>query len=138
MQKEICNKCGTEVVEDCKLTNNVWICPNCGLEKYQSVSSSMQETNKESSEFDSINSIKQEVSRSRHQLEEVPVSFDNSNSITEKIEKLKSALDLAPEPTITGMFHYAGKNKLFMTIDNDCKLCCDVRFEKNKFRSRFL
>ena len=135
--KEICNKCGTVVMEDRKLDSSVWNCPNCGLEEYQSVGSSAQETNKEPNEFDSINSIKQEVGRSRYQLEEVPVSFDNSNSITEKIEKLKSALDLAPEPTITGMFHYAGKNKLFMTIDSNCNLCCDVRLEKISFEVDF-
>ena len=135
--KETCNKCGKEVIESKKLDSNVWNCPNCGLEEYQSVSNSTEEINKESKELDSINSIKQEVDRPRYQLEEVPISFDNSNSITEKIEKLKSALDLAPEPTITGMFHYAGKNELCMTIDNDCKLCCDVRFEKISFEVDF-
>lgn len=135
--KETCNKCGNEVVGDRKLDDKVWNCPNCGLEEYQSASSSTEETNKKSNELDSINAIKQEEGRPKYYLNEVPVSSDNSNSITKKIEKLKSALDLAPEPTITGMFHYAGKNKLFMTIDNDCKLCCDVRFEKISFEVDF-
>ena len=37
MKKETCNKCGNEVIEDKKLDNNVWNCPNCGLEEYSSV-----------------------------------------------------------------------------------------------------
>ncbi len=137
MIKETCNKCGNEVVEDKKLDNTVWNCPNCGLEEYQSVNILTEETNKKSNEFDSVNSIKQEESRSKYYSNEEPVSFDNSNSITKKIEKIKSVLDLAPEPTITGMFHYAGKNKLTMKIDSDCNLCCDVRFEKISFEVDF-
>ena len=137
MTREACNKCGNEVIENRKLDNKVRNCPNCGLEEYQSVNILTEETNKKSNELDSINSIKQEEDRSKYYLNEVPVSFDNSNSITKKIEKLKSTLDVAPEPTITGMFHYAGKNELFMKIDNDCKLCCEVRFEKISFEVDF-
>ena len=137
MIKETCNKCGNDVIEDRKLDNTVWNCPNCGLEEYQSVNILTEETNKKSNELDPINSIKQEEGRSKYYLNEVPASFDNSNSITKKIEKLKSALDLAPEPTITGMFHYAGKNKLFMTIDNDCNLCCEFRLDRISFEVDF-
>ena len=36
MIKETCNKCGSEVIGDRKLDNNIWDCPNCGLEEYQS------------------------------------------------------------------------------------------------------
>ena len=39
MTKETCNKCGNEVIKDRKLDNNVWNCPNCGLEEYQSAGS---------------------------------------------------------------------------------------------------
>ena len=39
MIKETCNKCGDEVMKDRKLDNNVWNCPNCGLEEYQSAGS---------------------------------------------------------------------------------------------------
>ena len=37
MPKETCNKCGNEVMKDRKLDNNVWNCPNCGLEEYLSI-----------------------------------------------------------------------------------------------------
>ena len=137
MIKETCNKCGNEVIEDRKLDSNVWNCPNCGLEEYQSGYILTEETNKTSEAPSFINSNKQEEGKSKYYSNEEPASFDNSNSITKKIEEIKSALDLAPEPTITGMFHYAGENKLFMTIDNDCKLCCDVRFEKISFEVDF-
>ena len=36
MIKETCNKCENEVIEDKKLADRVWDCPNCGLEEYQS------------------------------------------------------------------------------------------------------
>ena len=137
MIKETCNKCENEVIEDRKLDNTVWNCPNCGLEEYQSVNILTEETNKKSSTPSFTNSIKQEESRSTYYSNEGPVSFDNSNSITKKIEKLKSALDLAPEPTVSGVFHYAGKNKIFMTIDSDCNLCCELRFEKISFEVDF-
>ena len=42
--KETCNKCGSEVIEDRKLDDRVWNCPNCGLEEYQSQNSSIQTT----------------------------------------------------------------------------------------------
>ena len=35
MKIETCNKCGNEVIEDKKLDNKVWDCPNCGLEEYE-------------------------------------------------------------------------------------------------------
>ena len=47
MIKEICKKCGNEVIEDRKLSNGIWDCPNCGLEEYQSEGSLTEETNKE-------------------------------------------------------------------------------------------
>ena len=37
MIKETCNKCGNEVIEDRKLDNTIWRCPNCGLEEYLSI-----------------------------------------------------------------------------------------------------
>ena len=37
MIKETCNKCGNEVIEDRKLDNTIWRCPNCGLEEYSSI-----------------------------------------------------------------------------------------------------
>ena len=37
MIKETCNKCGKEVIEDRKLDNTIWRCPNCGLEEYISI-----------------------------------------------------------------------------------------------------
>ena len=37
MPKETCNKCGNEVIEDRKLDNTIWRCPNCGLEEYLSI-----------------------------------------------------------------------------------------------------
>ena len=63
MTKETCNKCGNEVVEDRKLDDKVWNCPNCGLEEYQSSNSSTQEIYKESDTFHYTNSIKQEELR---------------------------------------------------------------------------
>ena len=36
MRNEICNKCGKEVIEDRKLDNTIWRCPDCGLEEYLS------------------------------------------------------------------------------------------------------
>ena len=54
MIKETCNKCGEEVIEDRKLDNNVWNCPSCGLEDYQSRHISKEEANK----FGLKNSIK--------------------------------------------------------------------------------
>ena len=48
MIKEMCNKCRNEVIEDRKLDNTVWNCPNCGLEEYQSVNILTEETNKKS------------------------------------------------------------------------------------------
>ena len=35
MAKGTCNKCGNEIIEDKKLDNKVWSCPNCGLEEYR-------------------------------------------------------------------------------------------------------
>ena len=60
MIKETCNKCGSEVIGDRKLDNNIWDCPNCGLEAYQSADSSVNEVDKELNTFHYINSIKQE------------------------------------------------------------------------------
>ncbi len=60
MIKETCIKCGNEVIKDKKLENNVWNCPSCGLEDYQSRHISKEEANKESNTFHYINSIKQE------------------------------------------------------------------------------
>ena len=37
MQKEICNKCGNEVINDRKLDNNIWNCPNCGTKLWKIV-----------------------------------------------------------------------------------------------------
>ena len=47
MIKEICNKCGNEVIEDRKLDNTIWSCPNCGLEEYYFADNLTEETNKE-------------------------------------------------------------------------------------------
>ena len=48
MKIETCNKCGDEVMKDRKLDNNIWSCPNCGLEEYQSQNSPTNEVNKDS------------------------------------------------------------------------------------------
>ena len=133
MIKETCNKCGNDVIEDRKLDNTVWNCPNCGLEEYQSVNNSIKEANR----FDLENAIKPEAVTEIEVSDEGLISFGTSNSPTKKVGELKSALDLAPEPTISGMFHYAGKNKLFMTIDSNCKLCCEFRLDRISFEVDF-
>ena len=71
MKKEICNNCGEEVIEDRKLDNNVWNCPSCGLEEYQSRYVSKEEANR----FDLKNSIKQEEGRSKYYLNEEQTIF---------------------------------------------------------------
>ena len=35
MKIETCNKCGEEVIKDRKLDSNIWNCPSCGLEEYE-------------------------------------------------------------------------------------------------------
>ena len=82
MKIETCNKCGEEVIEDRKLDNNVWNCPSCGLEDYQSKHISKEEANK----FDLKNSIKQEEGKPKYYLNEEQTIFLALSEDTATIE----------------------------------------------------
>ena len=60
---EVCSKCKQRIDDDKKLDENIWNCPTCGLEEYQSVDSSVNEVDKELNTFHYTNSIKQEELR---------------------------------------------------------------------------
>ena len=82
MKKEICNNCGEEVIEDRKLDNNVWNCPSCGLEEYQSRYVSKEEANR----FDVKKSIKQEEGRLKYYLNKEQTIFITLSEDTATIE----------------------------------------------------
>ena len=86
MSKETCNKCGNKVIEDRKLDNKVWSCPNCGLEEYQSRHISKEEANKRSNKFGLKNYIKQEEGRSKYYLNEEQTIFLTLSEDTATIE----------------------------------------------------
>ena len=118
---------------DRKLNNNVWNCPNCGLEEYQSQSSPTEGDSKDSDTSHYTNSNKQQEDLSKHHLnKEKTVSL----KLSEGKEDISRAFSL-DNAEIIGIFSYAGGNKLIMKISKDCKLCCEFRLDNISFEVDF-
>ena len=130
--KETCNKCGNEVIKDRKLDDNVWSCPNCGLEEYQSQRSSTELESTYSDKYaltdnESIYLIKRFLIDNIYnsaKLEKINITFPETKTLIENGKTINIPLsDLEKIINLRDAWNYFLKN---INQPTDLKYICRI------------